>query len=118
MAWLRREMSHRYHGAVAHLRLFASAREAAGKSRDTVAGSTVREVLEEACGRYGHDFAGLLEICQVWCNGEPAAPNTPVGDDDEIAVLPPVSGGQRPSWRAVARAASERSEQPRSTGGH
>ena len=53
----------------------------------------MREVLEEACGRYGHDFAGLLETCQVWCNGEPAAPNTPVGDDDEIAVLPPVSGG-------------------------
>ena len=84
---------HGYHGAVAHLRLFASAREAAGRGRDTVPGSTVREVLEEACSRYGHDFAGLLEICQVWCNGEPAAPNTPVGDDDEIAVLPPVSGG-------------------------
>ena len=84
---------HGYHGAVAHLRLFASAREAAGRGRDTVPGSTVREVLEEACSRYGHDFAGLLEICQVWCNGEPTAPNTPVGDDDEIAVLPPVSGG-------------------------
>jgi len=34
-----------------------------------------------------------LETCQVWCNGEPTAPNAPVGDDDEIAVLPPVSGG-------------------------
>ncbi|MXW89989.1 MAG: MoaD/ThiS family protein [Acidimicrobiaceae bacterium] len=89
----RRARSHRYHVAVAHLRLFASAREAAGKGRDTVPGATVREVLEEACGRYGHDFAGLLETCQVWCNGEPTAPNMPVGDDDEIAVLPPVSGG-------------------------
>ena len=86
-----------YHGGVARLRLFASAREAAGTGRDTVPGATVREVLEEACGRYGHDFAGLLETCQVWCNGEPAAPNAPVGDDDEIAVLPPVSGGQGPS---------------------
>ena len=85
-----------YDVAVARLRLFASAREAAGKGRDTVPGATVREVLEEACRRYGHDFAGLLETCQVWCNGEPAAPNTPVGADDEIAVLPPVSGGQRP----------------------
>ncbi len=89
----RRVRSGGYHGAVAHLRLFASAREAAGKGRDTVPGATVREVLEEACGRYGHDFAGLLETCQVWCNGEPTAPNMPVGDDDEIAVLPPVSGG-------------------------
>lgn len=82
-----------YHGAVANLRLFASAREAAGTGRDIVPGTTVREVLEEACDRYGHDFAGLLETCQVWRNGEPAAPNAPVGDDDEIAVLPPVSGG-------------------------
>ena len=53
----------------------------------------MREVLEQACERYGHDFAGLLETCQVWRNGEPTAPNAPVGDDDEIAVLPPVSGG-------------------------
>ena len=82
-----------YHGGMARLRLFASAREVAGTGRDNVPGATVREVLEEACGRYGHDFAGLLETCQVWRNGEPAAPNAPVGDDDEIAVLPPVSGG-------------------------
>lgn len=82
-----------YDAVVAHLRLFASAREAAGTGRDTVSGATVREVLEAACGRYGADFAGLLETCQVWRNGEPAAPNAPVGDDDEIAVLPPVSGG-------------------------
>ncbi len=78
---------------VAHLRLFASAREAAGRGRDKVPGVTVREVLEAACKRYGPGFAALLETCQVWCNGEPTAPNAPVGDDDEIAVLPPVSGG-------------------------
>ena len=78
---------------MANLRLFASAREAAGTARDTMPGATVREVLEGACSRYGHDFAGLLETCQVWRNGEPTAPNAPVGDDDEIAVLPPVSGG-------------------------
>jgi molybdopterin converting factor small subunit len=29
----------------------------------------------------------------VWVNGEPASPNDPVRDDDEVAVLPPVSGG-------------------------
>ncbi len=78
---------------VARLRLFASAREAAGCGHDTVQGATVRQVLEAACERYGSDFAALLETCQVWCNGEPTAPSTPVGDDDEIAVLPPVSGG-------------------------
>ncbi|MCY4067766.1 MAG: MoaD/ThiS family protein [Acidimicrobiaceae bacterium] len=78
---------------MARLRLFASAREAAGRGRDELSGATVREVLETACSRYGQDFTMLLETCQVWCNGEPAASDMPVGDDDEIAVLPPVSGG-------------------------
>lgn len=78
---------------MARLRLFASAREAAGRGHDTMPGSTVREVLEAACRRYGNDFASLLETCQVWRNGEPTEPNEPVGDDDEVAVLPPVSGG-------------------------
>ena len=78
---------------MAKLRLFASAREMAGRARDTVPGATVGEVLKAACERYGPDFAGLLETCQVWRNGEPAAPGEPVGGDDEIAVLPPVSGG-------------------------
>ncbi len=78
---------------VARLRLFASAREAAGRGHDVVDGATVHEVLEAACQRYGHDFAGLLETCQIWRNGEPVAPDEPACDEDEIAVLPPVSGG-------------------------
>ncbi len=95
---------------MARLRLFASAREAAGTGHDDVPGATVREALEVACGRYGHDFAGLLEICQVWCNGEPAAADAPVGDDDEIAVLPPVSGGSAAVRTDRRRASADRSE--------
>ncbi len=78
---------------MARLRLFAAAREAAGTSHDELSGATVREILEGACSRYGQEFEALLETCQVWCNGEPVAPNTSVCEDDEIAVLPPVSGG-------------------------
>lgn len=78
---------------VATLRLFASAREAAGTGRDEVPGDTVAEVLSAATARYGADFAGLLSRCQVWRNGEPTEPTDSVGPDDEIAVLPPVSGG-------------------------
>jgi len=78
---------------VAKLRLFASAREAAGTGHDMLPGTTVREVLESACASYGTGFSALLETCQVWRNGEPTAPNAPVSDDDEIAILPPVSGG-------------------------
>jgi molybdopterin converting factor small subunit len=29
----------------------------------------------------------------VWVNGEAAEQNTEVADDDEVALLPPVSGG-------------------------
>ena len=79
--------------AVATLRLFASAREAAGTGRDDVPGGTVAEVLSNATARYGADFTGVLATCQVWCNGEPTEPTDAVGPDDEIAVLPPVSGG-------------------------
>jgi len=42
---------------------------------------------------YGEGFAGLLRTCRVWVNGEPADSETPVSDRDEVAVLPPVSGG-------------------------
>jgi molybdopterin synthase sulfur carrier subunit len=78
---------------VATLRLFASAREAAGTGRDDVPGETVAEVLSVATARYGPGFAELLASCQVWRNGEPTEPGDRVGPDDEIAVLPPVSGG-------------------------
>lgn len=78
---------------MAILRLFASAREAAGTGRDTVPGATVGEVLETAGVRFGDGFVAVLARCRVWRNGEPAGLDEVVADDDEIAVLPPVSGG-------------------------
>ena len=78
---------------MARLRLFASAREAAGTGRDVVEGATVAEVLAVATARYGDTFAALLPRCRVWVSGEPATDEMDVGDTDEVAVLPPVSGG-------------------------
>jgi sulfur-carrier protein len=78
---------------VAVLRLFASAREAAGTPRDDIDAGTVGEVLDEARRRYGEQFAAVLSTCRVWRNGEPAGDDDPVGPGDEVAVLPPVSGG-------------------------
>ena len=75
------------------LRLFAQAREAAGTGRDVVDGATVDEVLEQARARYAPGVAALLPSCRIWVNGEPAASGEAVGEDDEGAVLPPVSGG-------------------------
>ena len=78
---------------VAQLRLFASAREAAGRAHDNVPGTTVDEVLKTAVSRFGADFETVLETCRVWVNGEQVVGSTPVTDSDEVAVLPPVSGG-------------------------
>lgn len=78
---------------MAILRLFASAREAAGTARDDLPGATIGDVLDGATARYGPGFATVLEQCRVWCNGEPADRSASVGDADEVAVLPPVSGG-------------------------
>jgi len=53
----------------------------------------VGAVLDAACGRYGEEFALVLLTAKVWCNGEPADRGDRVVDSDELAVLPPVSGG-------------------------
>jgi molybdopterin converting factor small subunit len=78
---------------MAVLRLFAAARTAAGTARDLVPGESVAEILASATERYGDEFAAVLPTCAVWVNGEPAGGAHPVADTDEVAVLPPVSGG-------------------------
>lgn len=78
---------------MAVLRLFAAARIAAGTARDLVPGDTVAEILASATERYGEGFAAVLPSCAVWLNGEPADGADLVVDADEVAVLPPVSGG-------------------------
>lgn len=75
------------------LRLFAQARVAAGTGADDLPGSTVREVLDGAVARYGDGFGAVLDISKIWVNGEEADRDTEVGAGDEVAVLPPVSGG-------------------------
>jgi molybdopterin synthase sulfur carrier subunit len=85
---------------MAVLRLFASAREAAGVTTDQIPGATVEDVIQEACRRYGQRFVAVLKLSKVWVNGEPAVPTMAVKETDVVAVLPPVSGGaaeqQRP----------------------
>jgi MoaD family protein len=83
--------------AVVTLRLFAQARESAGTrsvafSPDEV-GGTVGDVLDEAVHRFGDPFAAVLAGSKVWLNGSPAERATEVSTGDEVAVLPPVSGG-------------------------
>lgn len=80
------------------LLMFAAAREAAGRSSDTFdpgPGATIATVLDLAVARYGESFDAVVRASRIWCNGDepPDGPSTEVGDGDEVAVLPPVSGG-------------------------
>ena len=78
---------------VARVRFFAQARDAAGTREAEIGGSTLAEVLEGAVEHFGVELARVLEISSVWVNGEEATPDQPVAEGDEVAVLPPVSGG-------------------------
>ena len=78
---------------MATLRLFASAREAAGTDRLVVDEGTVGAVLDVARVRFGEHFAAVLATSRVWLNGDPTTDDAAVHASDEVAVLPPVSGG-------------------------
>lgn len=77
------------------LRLFAQAKDAAGTDRDTFEAHTVQEVLDRAVAAYGDEFARVVARSKIWVNGDepPAGPDTTLVPGDEVAVLPPVSGG-------------------------
>ncbi|MDQ1511902.1 MAG: sulfur-carrier protein [Actinomycetota bacterium] len=80
------------------LLLFAAAREAAGRGTDQYdlnATPSVGAVLDAAASAYGPAFEAVLATARVWVNGdEPTSGRaTRLAAGDEIAVLPPVSGG-------------------------
>lgn len=85
---------------MAHVRLFASLRELAGRDRDEILAATLADLVEEARRRYGPEFARALDYASVTVNGERVpeglAGETPIGPEDEVALLPPVSGGDTP----------------------
>jgi len=83
---------------IVRLLLFATAREAAGRGRDEfelTAGAPLEQLLTDAVERYGDTFAHVLQTARVWVNGDepPGDTSTELHADDEVAVLPPVSGG-------------------------
>ena len=78
---------------MARLRLFANLREAAGTPQADFPGATVAEVLDAAKTAYGEDFSRGVAIAKVWVNGNPATADDQVSEQDEVALIPPVSGG-------------------------
>jgi MoaD family protein len=78
---------------VVRVRLFASLREQAGASEVEAGGKTVGDVADALSARYGEKFAAVTAVSSFVVNGERAARSTPVAEGDEVALLPPVSGG-------------------------
>jgi len=78
---------------VVTLRLFASIREIAGINQIDFEANTVGQIIELAVERFGPEFAAILPACRIWVNGNPAQEDDEVSDGDEVAILPPVSGG-------------------------
>jgi molybdopterin converting factor small subunit len=78
---------------VARLRLFGPAREAAGTAAVTLPGQSVSAIIAAAEAQFGEAFSQVLTVSNIWLNGEPVDPDTHVDDGDEVAVIPPVSGG-------------------------
>jgi MoaD family protein len=77
------------------VRLFAALRELAGASEVEAEGLSAGDVVDVLSERFGERFAQIAAVGSVVVNGERASRSTPVAAGDEVALLPPVSGGAR-----------------------
>ena len=75
------------------VRLFAALRELAGASEVEAEGRSAGDVIDVLSSRYGERFTQIAAVGTVVVNGERASRSTPVAAGDEVALLPPVSGG-------------------------
>ena len=90
------------------VRLFAALRELADTGELTVSGRSVGEVVDAVIAAVPPDHAGrfaqIAAVSSFVVNGERATRHAPVAQGDEVAILPPVSGGSSGrSSRNVAR---------------
>ena len=77
------------------VRLFAALRELAGSSHVDAQGDTVGDVVEALSARFGDPFARVARVGSAVVDGERADASTPLAEGQEMALLPPVSGGYR-----------------------
>ncbi len=95
------------------VRLFATLKDQAGRNLiqlELAPSATVRHLLEAIAGQYPA-LAEALPTTLVAINREFAFPDTPVDAGDEIALFPPVSGGEaaapHPTYFAISHAAPD-----------
>jgi MoaD family protein len=78
---------------VVKVRLFAALRDLAGGSEVDATGDTAGAVLDDLCERFGERFAKVARTGSIVVDGERASAATPLSGVEEVAILPPVSGG-------------------------
>jgi molybdopterin converting factor small subunit len=77
------------------VRLFAALRELAGASwLEDEHAPTVDALVAALGARFGGEFERIARAGTAVVNGEPAGPEAALSDDDEVTLLPPVSGGR------------------------
>lgn len=88
-----------------YVRLFAALREAVGRERllvEVPEGATVREVVDQLAAQVpGMPHSAGAIYAAV--NNQYVAPDTPVQEGDEVALFPPVSGGEERKMFEVTR---------------
>jgi len=76
-----------------HVRLFAVLRELASTGRLEAEGRSVGEVVDTVAAGRGDRFAAIVAVSSFVVNGERSSRDAALADGDEVAILPPVSGG-------------------------
>ena len=75
------------------VRLFAALREIADAGEVEAAGRDVGAIADALGERFGERFSSIVAVSSFVVNGERASRDTPIAEGDEVAILPPVSGG-------------------------
>lgn len=75
------------------VRLFAALRELAGSPRVEAEADNVGDVVAALSERFGERFAKVARAGSVVVDGERADPSWALAEGQEVALLPPVSGG-------------------------
>ena len=78
--------------ATVTVRYWAAARAAAGTDSETLAGATVREIVDAAVAAHP-DLASVAAVATFLLDGRSVTRDDPVPDGGTVEVLPPFAGG-------------------------
>jgi diacylglycerol kinase family enzyme/molybdopterin converting factor small subunit len=84
---------------VARVRLFAALRDLAGEREIDVEGATVEEIVGALTEKFGDRFGAIARSGSAVVDGERVEWTHRLNGTEEVALLPPVSGGELPIRR-------------------